>query len=394
MTSSLFLPAVLLSCSVPLYGEQVSMSPERPDAAPVCKASLTRAPDGLLVWSPDGRRYILNKKDAAGIYQLYVGVAAEDPPACITCTQQVNSPAPNRHKLQPHWHPSGQWIVLAGEMDNFQPPLFSTPAMIEGWVQSGLWVNIYAVRPDGSQWYRLSDFGNQPGEGFTGVAFTPDGKQAVWAQIVDGNIFKYLFGRWQLILADFAEDRTGVPSFANLRDITPGGAAWLEPGNFAPDGKSLLMTADIGLKDPQGMDQFILDITTGAVRNLTNSPGVWDEHGVFSPDGKKILFMSSYPFRANPLSATVLFLKTEFMLMDRDGKHLLQLTHFNSPGYPESNPRKQGSVASNGVWNPDGGTISALNLFFPAYQTWSISFNGRCGVNVRDPAFQSEPRGK
>jgi Tol biopolymer transport system component len=149
------------------------------------------------------------------------------------------------------------------------------------------------------------------------------------------------------------------------------------------------------MSDPQGMDQFTLDITTGRVRNLTNSPDVWDEHGVFSPDGKKIFFMSSEPFKDNPLSHTVLFLKTEFMLMDRDGSHLQQLTHFNTPGYPESNPANQGSVAANGAWNPDGLSISALNLFFPTYQTWSIGFSGRCSDDGRPvPRELPDPIGR
>ncbi|MCL5746138.1 MAG: hypothetical protein M1541_19780 [Acidobacteria bacterium] len=379
-----FLFVVLVSGCAPLPEES-------PD--PACEVKdIERAPDGLVVWSPTGELYIINRKDDAGIYQLYVGTASDMNPVCITCTERLNSPAPNRQKLQPHWHPSGQWIVLAGERENYTKPWLATPELIEGWVQSGLWVNIYITRPDGSEWYQLSDFGHGQGDGFTGVAFTPDGTQAVWAQIVSGNIFEAMFGRWELILADFQEDGGGVPSFTNLRDITPVGAKWVEPGNFAPDGKSLLITADIGLSDAQGMDQFILDITTGEVRNLTNSPDVWDEHGVFSNDGKKILFMSSYPFRTNWLSHTVLSLKTEFMLMNSDGSGLQQLTHFNSPGYPESNAPGRGSVAAIGEWNPDGRTISALNLFFPNYETWTIPFNDNCGGDARSqpersPAF-------
>ncbi len=346
--------------------------------------SIDHAPDGLVVWSPDGEQYVVNKKDAAGIYQIYVGKKQSQGVACITCTARTNSPAANRHKLQPHWHPSGKWIVLAGERDDYEKPILSTPELIEGWIQSGLWVNIYMTRPDGSEWYRLSDFGQQQqANGFTGVAFTPDGTQAVWAQIVDGNFFAYLFGRWQLILADLHQDATGSLSFTNLRDITPAGANWVEPGNFAPDGKSLLITADIGLTDPQGMDQFILDITTGNTRNLTNSPDQWDEHGMFSPDGRKILFMSSYPYRAEPLSHYTLFLKTEFMLMNSDGSGLQQLTHFNVLGYGESNTLGRGSVAANGEWSPDGKFMSVLNLFFPTYETWALSYNGRCGNHGR-----------
>jgi Tol biopolymer transport system component len=353
-----------------------------PDAA--CEiADITRAPDGLVVWSPTGEQYIVNRKDAAGIYQLYVGTKGSSDVTCITCTQRLNSPAVDRHKLQPHWHPSGKWIVLAGERENYDRPLISTPKLIEGWIQSGLWVNIYITRPDGSEWHQLSDFGHQRGDGFTGVAFTPDGTKAVWAQIVDGNIFAHRFGRWELILADFPEDPSEVPSFTNFRNITPAGANWVEPGNFAPDGRLLLITADIGLSDAQGMDQFILDITTGSVRNLTNSPNLWDEHGVFSPDGEKILFMSSYPFRDSPFRHNVLFLKTEFMLMNKDGSSLRQLTHFNSSGYPESNTLGRGSVAANGEWAPDGRSVSVLNLFFPTYETWTINFKGSCGGDAR-----------
>ena len=372
-----------------MYGQATTQDRRRPAPRMPCTTTIARAPDGLVVWSPNGQKYVVNKQDAAGIFQLYVGVASSQQTVCITCTQQPNSPAPNKHKMQPHWHPSSEWIVLAGEMDSFQPPLLSTPSIVLGWIESGLWVNIYLVRPDGSEWHQLSNFQNNPANGFSGVAFTPDGKQGVWAQIVDGNIFKYPFGKWQLILADFSKDQSGAPSFTNLRDITPSGAAWVEPGNFAPDNKSLLITADIGLKDPQGMDQFILDITTGQVLNLTNSPNVWDEHGVFSPDGKKIFFMSSYPFRNTLFSDFAIFLKTEFMLMDSNGEHLEQLTRFNTPGYPESNVARQGSVAANGEWRPDGKGISALNLFFPAYQTWSIGFSGNCSGGTRFEAVNS-----
>jgi Tol biopolymer transport system component len=333
---------------------------------------------GLMVWSPTGDRYLLNKRDAAGTYQIYVGATGSDNPNCITCSERPNAPGVKRHKLMGRWHPSGKWIVLAAERDEYTKPLIHTKSMIEGWILSGIFTNIYATRPDGSEWHRLSDFGSgKHADGFTGVPFTSDGKRAVWAQIVDGNIFKNLFGRWELIIADFVEDRNGVPSFTNLKNITPAGANWVEPGSFAPDNRSLVITADIGMKDPQGQDQYILDTVTGSIRNLTNTPGVWDEHGVFSPDGEKIFFMSSYPFRNQRFRHSVLFLRTEFMLINKDGTGLQQVTHYNSPGYPEY--EKRGGLAANGDWHPDGRSISAQTLFLPNTEPWTITFKGPCG---------------
>jgi hypothetical protein len=86
------------------------------------------------------------------------------------------------------------------------------------------------------------------------------------------------------------------------------------------------------------------------------------------------------------LPHTVLFLKTEFMLMDRDGSHQQQVTHFNSRGYPESNVAGKSSVAGGGEWHPDGTSFSALNLFLPNLETWTIRFKGPCGNRLRDRA--------
>src|SRR5207249_3282255 len=118
--------------------------------------------------------------------------------------------------------------------------------------------------------------------GLTGPAFTPGGNKCAWAEALDtGNIFINKFGSWRLMLSDFTVN-AGVPSFTTTTNINPPGSVWVEPGNFSPDGHSLLISSDIGIANAEGQDQFILDINNGNVVNLTNSPMVWDEHGVFS----------------------------------------------------------------------------------------------------------------
>src|SRR5262249_40975689 len=163
-----------------------------------------------------------------------------------------------------------RWIVTAVEEVNFTPPSWATADMVEGWLQSGLWVDMWATSPDGLTWFKLQDFGPaNPADGFSGVAFTPNGLNGVWAQIVDGNIFAYTFGKWRLIMADFNEVN-GVPSFTNLRDITPANTDWVEPGNFSPNGTDLVMTADTNFPDHSqvsGQDQFVLNVFTGQITN-------------------------------------------------------------------------------------------------------------------------------
>jgi hypothetical protein len=320
-------------------------------------------------WSPDGSRYSVNKEDQKDIFQLYVGKRGDKGPTCVTGRQVPGGPRPDRHKYMASWHPSGKWIVLGVERakhDGLWLPAF----LRKGWVECGIWMDIYATTPDGTRWYKLADTAG----GFTGVPFTADGKLAAWSIMVDGDIFAHpAFGVWKLILGEFVE-KNGVPSFTNVKDISPPGAVWLEPGNFSPDGQSLVITSDIGIKDNQGQDQYILNIKTGKLVNLTNSPEIWDEHGVFSPDGKQVLFMSSYPYRNDPKAWKTLSLKTEFMLINVDGSGLRQLTHFNVPGYPESFPHGKGAVAACGAWSPERSRILAYSLRFPDYDWWEISF--------------------
>ena len=336
---------------------------------------------GLKVYGPDGRRYLVNKEDAEHTAQIFTGQDGSPELVCITCADVPNGPKRKKFKMQPHWHPSGNWIFLAVERDKYSPPpiLGLSRSYVEGQLQNGIWTDMYAISPDGKDWHRLTNFKSGvkgTPDGFTGPAFTPDGKKAVWSQTVDGNVLQYYpFGRWELIVADF-EVTAGIPRFTNLKNITPPGMNWNEPGNFHPDNESILFSGS-DQKDAQGMDQYTLNIRTGKLTNLTNSPTVWDEHGVFSPDGEKIIFMSAYPYRSDPKSSKALSIKTEFMMMNKDGGNLIQLTHFRQSGYPEYSDK--GGIAATAEWSPAGGSAFLSRLFFPKYEFWEVSFQGACG---------------
>lgn len=350
------------------------------DIGPCAVAALRKSDvQGLKVYSPDRSRFVINKEDKDGTAQIYVGTDGRSSLDCITCEERPNGPKRKRFKMQPHWHPSNRWIFLAVERDKYSPPplLGASRRYVEGQLQNGIFTNMYAVSPDGREWHRLTDFRSGTSgvpDGFTGPAITPDGKRAVWSQVVDGNVLAYWpFGRWELILADF-EEHEGVPAFTNRRTITPKGMHWNEPGNFHPDNESLLLSGS-DQKDAQGMDQYILNIRTGELKNLTNSPTTWDEHGVFSPDGNWIIYMSAYPYRNDVKASKVLSIRTEFMLMDKDGRNITQLTRFRQRGSPEYGE----GIAANAEWSPDGRSASLTQLFFPKYQFWDLVFQGPCG---------------
>lgn len=378
-----------LMLSILLFGLAVTdaQSGERSFPSPATDASARRKdPDavqfeikkselqGFKVYAPDRKRFLINKEDAKGVAQVYVGSDGNSILTCITDTQQTDGPKPERFKMQPHWHPSGKWIFMAVERDEYTTPpiLGSDRKFVEGMLQCGLWTNMYAVSPDGKQWHRLTDYKSGVmgiADGYTGPVFTPDGTKAVFSQVVDGNIFAYWpFGKWDLILAD-VEFKDGVPYFPRVKNITPEGMHWNEPGNFSPDGVSVLLSGSTE-KDQQGMDQYILNINTLALKNLTNSPTVWDEHGCFSPDGESIIFMSAHPYRSDPSASKTLTIRTEFMLMDKNGGGLTQLTHFKERGHAQYSDGTAACVE----WHPDGKSATLSTLVFPDYEYWDLKF--------------------
>lgn len=363
---------------------EINRRPAASTAGACAVQELKRSPvTGLKVYSPDGSRFLLNREDEHGTAQMYLGTDGSSALTCVTCAERPGGPKRDRFKMQPRWHPSGKWIFMAVERDDFKRPprIFGLDKLAEGQLQNGIFTNMWAMTVDGMHWYRLSDFKSHvkgTPDGFTGQAFTPDGKRVAWSQIVDGNILAYYpFGRWELMLAD-VEVRDGAPRYTNLRNITPNGMHWNEPGDFAPDGESLVITGS-DAKDQQGMDIYILNVRTGKLTNLTNSPTVWDEHGVFSPDGEKIIMMSAYPYRSDPNASKIFGIKTEFVLMNKDGSNLTQLTRFREPGAPEY----PSGIAATPQWSHDGRSLSLAALMFPDYEFWDLTFQGPCGRTGR-----------
>jgi hypothetical protein len=349
---------------------------QSPDQCAVKSVQQIPTPFEAFLQSPTSNRWVATQYDANGVNQAYISTSINGSYNCITCAAIPGAPAVGLNKFMVNWHPSGQWLAAGVEEASYGwswlPQVYK-----RGFLQSGVSMNLWITTPSGNRWYQMTDFSDAgPAYGFTGTPFTPDGKKAAAAILINGSSSSNPFGVWRLYSADFGV-ANGIPSLTNRTDITPAGAKWIEPGNFSPDGNHLLISTDIGLTDAEGQDQWSLDITTGALQQLTNTPAVWDEHGYYSPSGKKISFMSSYPYRSDPTSYKTLSLETEIMLMDADGGNLQQLTHFNAPGYPESQSNRTVAAAA---WFIASSQLYAI-VMGPNFisTSWMIAFAGACG---------------
>lgn len=340
--------------------------------------SVTPNPGLHKFYSPDSSRYLVNIQDADSVYQVYVGNTGDTNLICISDFYSTGNCCglfrhwKTRNKVMPQWDPSGEFIICGVEKEFYNELLYVPYNLLLGWIHSGIWVDIWAAKPDGTQWYQLYSCDG----GMVGPAFTASGTKCAFSEAQSGSDLTVdIFGVWKLQYCDYSVTN-GTPALTNITDITPAGSRWNEPGNFSPVNDSLLLiSADIGMLNAEGQDQFILNVVNGNIVNLNNSPMIWDEHGVFSPDGSKVLFMSSYPYQADTNSYHTLSLKTEFMLMNTDGTGLQQLTHFCDTAYYPVHP----GIAATGSWRSDGARIYAQSLVFPHYNNWIIDFYGNCG---------------
>jgi Tol biopolymer transport system component len=286
-----------------------------------------------------------------------------------------------------HTDPTNHWIVVVGEAETHpgsRRPI-SQDMIFE--LQNGYWSNMYVTTVDGQHWYQLTHFSaNQGAFGVIAPHFSRDGKQITWGQASRAPTRAQIYGQWQLKVADFVVDASGVPSLQNIRTYTGPGGHFYEPESWSADDGKVLLSADIGMPSVYGLDIFTLDIATGQFTNLTNSPEQWDEHAHYSPAGNKILYMSSSPVpnlvRILPPNVTYgqvvgQYLKTELWMMNPDGSGKQELTYFSTPGHPEYQGGAKVNVDES-MWNADGSQVF-VGARGAGPGPWLLTFAGRCG---------------
>lgn len=334
--------------------------------------------------------------------QLLLGDVAPDGSLrnaqCLSCNNP-SAPPVNRFKHFAKLRPQGDWILL--DVENPNGPVINqqSPPILQVERNNGYWTNLWITTPDGSKWYQLTHFSPPPGGnpgavGMLNPMWSSDGKMVGFPETYKPPDSTNLQGYWKLYVADFVVDKsTGVPSLANVRDISYPGDVFYEMQDVSPDSKQLLVQSVAPGMHAYGVDIYAVNLEPGPqfgkYTDLTNSPYTWDEHARYSPSGKKIAWISSLPFPSIiPQYGTLRwtqyrhYLHNELFIMNSDGTGVQQLTRFNDPDAPEHAP--QYGDAMFGRWNLEG-TQLLIHNGVPEVQvpggnsSWLITFAGPCG---------------
>lgn len=294
-------------------------------------ARLLVSDGGRVDWS-NQNRIAFDRKGRDGYYQVWVIGPDGRGELCLTCGKPD---APQKHKGNPAWHPSGRYIVFQAEKDRALPFLNNLAAPGRG-VANDLWL----MDASGNRYWKLVDVPRLPAGGVLHPHFSHDGSKLLWTQLVkpSGKL-----GIWEMKIADF-EVAMGTPRLTNIRTYAPGPVRrFYESHGFTPDDRKIIFTAQV----ETGMsDIFAMDLASGQTVNLTRTPHDWNEHAQLSPDGNHVVWASTRNTDARSLN---------LWIMNLDGSNPRMLVNCHTPGSLLFSP---GIGPADSSWSPDGKSLA------------------------------------
>jgi len=333
-------------------------------------------------WSPDGSRFVFDRRNFDGYYNLYLSDRAGNTLASLTKGKHINQ----RHNGNGMYRYRGDYIVFVSEeMEHFLDFLAPFGPVPIGEPGVGLFNNLWAT--DAQEFWRLTNIPikKTPNDNIPVIAtvnprFSPDSTMLVWTErYAEGGHNNW--GKWRLKAADFVVGPDG-PSLSNERVIfTPSVGTYVTAMEFMTP-RVLLVAGNLDGQHEYGMDLYLLHIATGTVRNLTNTPDVWEEGSCIAPSGK-IVYMtnqdSRFPldFNRDWVGQPV---ERDYWIMDPDGSNKERLTYFNDPAAPEYQGWRTVTIVCD--ISPDGKTMAATvgrdfgdeTLARVQWQVWLIEF--------------------
>jgi Tol biopolymer transport system component len=363
-----------------------------------------------------GDRVLSHEYDSAGVRQVYRAKLDGSAQECLTCNTVKG---PNGF---PQDRPQSDWILF--QSYGQQPIHTGGPGF------GGYGGDLYVMRPDGSQPYRLTT-NSDPDNGReytadTGVPYdnfhafwSPNGKQIIWTHteahpIADGG------QTWTMLLGDFVVEG-GVPSIKNVIVVgKPYGVYETQP--WAPDGSGFLFCAAGGYASPYQANPpgwahmgvyFMRLYGPGAspqdpqVTLLSDEVVAYQEQALITPDMRTVIMMSNRNASRESWYNLVVAAaqRTKFDAPDTGSTQTMQfLSDFIGPGgfvsdlYAVDVKTKAirqltnfGGVVPEFFWNRN---YSKIIFAVTGLETWVGEFQGvsrRISTAMPAPGLEGEP---
>ncbi len=310
---------------------------------------------GRASWSPKGDRIAFDRREPNGYNQLYVAEADLADERCLTCRIYELK---KLHVGNPAWHPSGEYLAVQVH-DPVKPG--GEPLRFMEVPGGNLGSDLYLIRSDAKGYWNLTQLGERGGRVLS-PRFSHEGDKLAWAErIASGD---GVFGRWVLRVAEL-EIKRGVPRLHGVRTFKPGAQRlFYDSHGFTTDDRGLVLTGNLEPGQPEsGMDVYLLDMISGALKRLTQTERELDRFALPAPNGNWIVWSSSRDIGSGAVSLerrqVTAVRASDLWLMNAEGLSVQRLTRFNDVHSPVfAGP----TAVVPTSWNRDGDRLLALAL--------------------------------
>ncbi len=273
-------------------------------------------------------KVVYNRPDKNGYYKVFISDSAGKNETPLICSEWNNE----RHQWAEEWHPNGDYLFCYIEKSEYikekkhkRKPVDATPGY-------GAYCDLWLVKKDGSQAWKLVDVPNSYNNGIIHSAISEDGKLFAWSERIKApkfTNFNLMAGSYVMRIADFSFD--SIPHFDNIRTFQPGGIdACNELDGISKDNKNITFYSTFESKNLFATPIYSLNIETSEIKKLTEKS--FAQAATYTPDGEKLIYMTGdgctiFPFEIQG---------ADWWMMNTDGSDKKRLSYMNVKNHPHS----------------------------------------------------------
>lgn len=280
------------------------------------------------IYNQQTKQVAYGKPDKEGNYKIFISDSAGNNSKPLTFPQWKN----DRHHWPEEWHPSGEYLFVYIEKNEYvkekkhkRKPVDATPGY-------GAYCDLWLVKTDGSQAWKLLDLPNSYESGIIHGAISDDGTMFAWSERVKAPKFanfNMMAGSYVMRVADFVFD--SIPRLTNIRSFQPGNVdAANELDAISKDKTTITFYSTFESKNLLATPIYSLNIITGEIKKLTTES--FAQAPTYTPNGKQIIYMTGaecdiFPFEIQG---------ADWWIMNADGSNKKRLTYMNKKNHPQS----------------------------------------------------------
>lgn len=268
------------------------------------------------------------RPDANGIYKIFLSDADGSNERPLTYPDWQS----DRHQWPEEWDPTGQYLFCNIEKNDYVTESGHTRSSVDATPGYGAYTDIWVIKRDGSQAWKIVDLPNNYNSAVTHAAISQDGTLFAWTERTQAPVFldpNLGAGAYVFRVATVSYGPT--PALSNIQTYQPGNQPQGgELESISPDKKTLLVYSTFESKNMLATPIYSINLATGVPTKLTTDS--YSQCPTFTPDGKHIVYMTGRDADTFPFSIQ----GADWWIMNADGRNQRRLTYMNKKDNPQS----------------------------------------------------------